>query len=108
MTKQMQTLAGGKLVLVLEGGYELNPICDATEMCLRTLLGEEVGIVYLLMLKIILTFELSAVYAMCRLVRRNFKFKKVGYTCSVRYLCCRSVMLLRCMYATWGSYRESV
>lgn len=42
MTKQVMTLAGGKVVLVLEGGYELEPLCDATELCLRALLGQEV------------------------------------------------------------------
>ena len=39
----MLSLAGGKVVLALEGGYELKPVCDATEMCMRTLLGQEVS-----------------------------------------------------------------
>ena len=42
MTKQMQSLANGKVALVLEGGYELKPMSDSAEMCLRALLGEEV------------------------------------------------------------------
>ena len=42
MTKQMMMLADGKVGLALEGGYELQAICDSTEMCLRALLGEEV------------------------------------------------------------------
>ena len=42
MTQQLMTLAKGKVCLVLEGGYELTSICDASEMCLRALLGDEV------------------------------------------------------------------
>ncbi|CAH1789296.1 unnamed protein product [Owenia fusiformis] len=42
MTKQLQTLADGKLVLALEGGYDLPSICDASEMCVKALLGEEI------------------------------------------------------------------
>lgn len=36
------TLAGGRLVLALEGGHDLTAICDASEACLATLLGQEV------------------------------------------------------------------
>ena len=42
MTKQLMTLADGHVALVLEGGYELQPICDASEVCLRALLGEDI------------------------------------------------------------------
>ncbi|XP_013391785.2 histone deacetylase 4-like [Lingula anatina] len=42
MTKQLMTLAGGKVVLVLEGGYDLPAICDASEICVKALLGDEV------------------------------------------------------------------
>ena len=42
MTKQLMTLAGGKVVLVLEGGYVLPALCDTAEMCLRALLHMEV------------------------------------------------------------------
>ena len=42
MTKQMMLLANGKVGMALEGGYDLQAICDSTEMCLRALLGEEV------------------------------------------------------------------
>lgn len=42
MTKQMMMLANGKVGMALEGGYELQAICDSTEMCLRALLGEEI------------------------------------------------------------------
>ncbi len=38
MTRQLRQLAGGRLVLALEGGYELGVLCDATEQCLRALL----------------------------------------------------------------------
>lgn len=43
MTRQLQSLAGGRVVLVLEGGYELTSMSDAAEACLRTLLGYEVS-----------------------------------------------------------------
>lgn len=42
MTQQLQTLADGKLVLVLEGGYEIEPLCKSSELCLRVLLNEKV------------------------------------------------------------------
>ena len=34
-------LAGGKLVMALEGGYDLPAICDASHECVRALLGDE-------------------------------------------------------------------
>lgn len=42
MTRELMTLAEGKIVLALEGGYELTAICNCTEMCVKALLGEEV------------------------------------------------------------------
>lgn len=36
------TLAGGRVVLALEGGHDLTAICDASEACLAALLGQEV------------------------------------------------------------------
>ncbi|XP_069990018.1 histone deacetylase 4 isoform X12 [Penaeus vannamei] len=41
MTKQLMTVARGKVVLALEGGYDLASICDATEACVRTLTGDD-------------------------------------------------------------------
>ncbi|KAK4328764.1 hypothetical protein Pmani_000854 [Petrolisthes manimaculis] len=41
MTKQLMTLARGKVVLALEGGYNLTSICDATEACVRALTGDD-------------------------------------------------------------------
>ena len=41
MTRELMSLAGGKIVLVLEGGYDQTGICDCSEMCLTALLGEE-------------------------------------------------------------------
>ena len=41
MTRQLSELAGGKIVMALEGGYDLPSICDATHECVRALLGEE-------------------------------------------------------------------
>uniref|UniRef100_A0A8C9S343 Histone deacetylase n=1 Tax=Scleropages formosus TaxID=113540 RepID=A0A8C9S343_SCLFO len=42
MTQQLMQLAGGRVVLVLEGGYDLTAICDASEACVSALLGVEV------------------------------------------------------------------
>jgi acetoin utilization deacetylase AcuC-like enzyme len=44
MTRELMSLAGGKVVLTLEGGYDIPSICKATEACVRALLGDEVGI----------------------------------------------------------------
>ncbi|XP_061076978.1 histone deacetylase 7-like isoform X2 [Conger conger] len=39
MTRQLMGLAGGKVVLILEGGHDLMSICDASEACVSALLG---------------------------------------------------------------------
>uniref|UniRef100_W5LGA0 Histone deacetylase n=1 Tax=Astyanax mexicanus TaxID=7994 RepID=W5LGA0_ASTMX len=41
LTKQLMGLAGGRLVLALEGGHDLTAICDASEACVSALLGNE-------------------------------------------------------------------
>jgi histone deacetylase 6 len=41
MTRRLQELAGGRLVLALEGGYNLDAISRSAEACVRVLLGEE-------------------------------------------------------------------
>ncbi|XP_017879936.1 histone deacetylase 4 isoform X3 [Ceratina calcarata] len=41
MTQQLLTLANGKVVLALEGGYDLAAICDSAQECVRALLGDE-------------------------------------------------------------------
>eukprot|EP00058_Branchiostoma_floridae_P011398 XP_002596886.1 hypothetical protein BRAFLDRAFT_103129 [Branchiostoma floridae] len=41
MTKQLMSVAGGRVVLALEGGYDLAAICDCSEMCVQALLGDE-------------------------------------------------------------------
>lgn len=43
LTRQLMTLAGGRLVLALEGGHDLTAICDASEACVAALLGQEVS-----------------------------------------------------------------
>ncbi|CAN7997447.1 unnamed protein product, partial [Ixodes pacificus] len=43
MTKQLMTLAKGKVVLALEGGYDLPSICDCSQECVAALLGDEVS-----------------------------------------------------------------
>ncbi|XP_075862226.1 histone deacetylase 4 isoform X1 [Microcebus murinus] len=41
LTKQLMALAGGRVVLALEGGHDLTAICDASEACVSALLGNE-------------------------------------------------------------------
>lgn len=40
LTHLLSKLAGGKLVMALEGGFELTPLCDCVEACVRTLLAD--------------------------------------------------------------------
>ena len=44
MTKQLMSLAGGRLVLALEGGYEPQSTSQSAELCLRALLQDEVSV----------------------------------------------------------------
>uniref|UniRef100_A0A8D3A428 histone deacetylase n=1 Tax=Scophthalmus maximus TaxID=52904 RepID=A0A8D3A428_SCOMX len=41
LTRQLMSLAGGRVVLALEGGHDLKAICDASEACVSALLGME-------------------------------------------------------------------
>ncbi|XP_011303794.1 histone deacetylase 4 isoform X2 [Fopius arisanus] len=41
MTQQLLELANGRVVLALEGGYDLAAICDSAQECVRALLGDE-------------------------------------------------------------------
>lgn len=41
------SLAGGRVVLALEGGHDLKAICDASEACVSALLGMEVTCLYI-------------------------------------------------------------
>lgn len=43
MTRQLMELAGGKVILALEGGYDLPSICDASYECVRALLGDDLA-----------------------------------------------------------------
>uniref|UniRef100_A0A671SV86 Histone deacetylase n=1 Tax=Sinocyclocheilus anshuiensis TaxID=1608454 RepID=A0A671SV86_9TELE len=51
LTKQLMKLAGGRVVLALEGGHDLTAICDASESCVAALLGDELDPVPLTMLQ---------------------------------------------------------
>jgi len=42
MTKKLMQFAGGKIVIVLEGGYNLKTISDSMAACVSTLLGDDV------------------------------------------------------------------
>lgn len=44
MTRRLQSLASGRVVVLLEGGYNLKTIADSAEGVLRTLLGEEIPV----------------------------------------------------------------
>ncbi|KAL7031182.1 hypothetical protein ACKWTF_006926 [Chironomus riparius] len=41
LTRELMQLAGGKVVMALEGGYDLPAICDSVQECVRGLLGDE-------------------------------------------------------------------
>uniref|UniRef100_A0A8C7F803 Histone deacetylase n=1 Tax=Oncorhynchus kisutch TaxID=8019 RepID=A0A8C7F803_ONCKI len=41
LTRQLMTLAEGRVVLALEGGHDLMAICDASEACVSALLGNQ-------------------------------------------------------------------
>uniref|UniRef100_A0A8C6PTS4 histone deacetylase n=1 Tax=Nothobranchius furzeri TaxID=105023 RepID=A0A8C6PTS4_NOTFU len=43
LTKLLMDLAGGRVVMALEGGHDLTAICDASEACVSALLGDLVG-----------------------------------------------------------------
>ena len=47
MTARLSTLAGGRLVLALEGGYDLEAISRSAAACLRVLLGESPAALHL-------------------------------------------------------------
>ena len=42
MTRELLKLANGRVILALEGGYDLAAICDSAETCVRVLVGEDV------------------------------------------------------------------
>ena len=43
MTRKLMSLAEGKVVLVLEGGYELNALAECGKLCIEALLNRQVG-----------------------------------------------------------------
>lgn len=57
LTRQLMSLAGGRVVLVLEGGHDLTAICDASEACVSTLLGMQVRPDFFLMSVFFLFFS---------------------------------------------------
>ena len=44
MTNQLMALADGKVILVLEGGYELNALAQCGKACVEVLLGRPVSV----------------------------------------------------------------
>ena len=43
MTRELMPLADGKIILALEGGYDIASICESMEACVHALLGDEVS-----------------------------------------------------------------
>lgn len=43
LTRELMKLADGKVVLALEGGYDLPAICDSAQECVRALLGDDLS-----------------------------------------------------------------
>ncbi|KAA0713018.1 Histone deacetylase 4 [Triplophysa tibetana] len=41
LTRKLMELAEGRVVMVLEGGYDLSTLCDASQACVGALLGNE-------------------------------------------------------------------
>jgi acetoin utilization deacetylase AcuC-like enzyme len=42
MTRKLMSLADGKIVLALEGGYDLQSLCDCSELCLHALMDKQI------------------------------------------------------------------
>lgn len=42
MTKKLMSLADGKVVLALEGGYDIKSLCDSSELCLNALMNKQI------------------------------------------------------------------
>jgi len=42
MTKKLMSLAEGKVVLALEGGYDKQSLCDCSEMCINALINRQI------------------------------------------------------------------
>lgn len=43
LTRELMRLANGKVVLALEGGYDLPAICDSAQECVKALLGDDLA-----------------------------------------------------------------
>ncbi|XP_062537394.1 histone deacetylase 4 isoform X5 [Armigeres subalbatus] len=43
LTRELMKLADGKVILALEGGYDLPAICDSAQECVRALLGDDLA-----------------------------------------------------------------
>lgn len=43
MTRKLMSLADGKVVLALEGGYELNALAECGKLCIEALLNRQVN-----------------------------------------------------------------
>jgi len=41
MTRKLMSLAEGKVILVLEGGYDKQSLCDCSEMCMNALMNKQ-------------------------------------------------------------------
>lgn len=44
MTHMLSALAGGKVLVALEGGYNVNAIAESAHACVKTLVGDELPV----------------------------------------------------------------
>jgi len=44
MTHMLSSLAGGKVLVALEGGYNVNAIAESAHACVQTLVGDELPV----------------------------------------------------------------
>jgi hypothetical protein len=70
MTKELMSLADGKIVLVLEGGYELNALAECGKLCIEALLNRQVNFENLFLFRI---FEIFGLFRYQNLVKKLLK-----------------------------------
>jgi histone deacetylase 4/5 len=72
LTEQLMSVCGGRVVMALEGGYELRAICACSEACMMTLLGEEIPPIPLDHLRATPHDNAVQVLEQCRLIQSRF------------------------------------
>ncbi|XP_062517667.1 histone deacetylase 4-like isoform X3 [Corticium candelabrum] len=72
MTAQLMEVCNGRVVMALEGGYELRAICCCSEACVKTLLGEEIPPIPLDHQRAKPHEKAVEVLNQCRIIQSNF------------------------------------